>query len=90
MDGVDEFNPAKIELMAAAMIQWMALGQALFAEPDRQFEVGDNCCAGAFSDYSGISHVIRMPVGDEDEICFYFVRINIAGQFVTRDEWIKQ
>ena len=90
MDGIDEFHAAELEGVASAVVEWMALLQALVAEPHRNLVIGDNGCAGAFGDVRRIGQMVSVPVRDQDVIRHYLIHINISGQIVARDERIEQ
>ena len=59
MDGVHEFDAAKIELEAAAMVQRMDLRRAVFVEPGGDLVIGDHQRAIAPGDVHRIGQVVR-------------------------------
>ena len=62
MDGVDELDAAEVEAPAAAVVEGMGLGEALFAEPDGDLEIRDDGGSGPPGDVRGIGQVVGMPV----------------------------
>ena len=90
MDGVDEFDAAEIELIAAAMVQRMHARRALLVEPGGDFKVGNHQRVGAFGDFHRVADVVVVAVRNEDEIRRDRFHVNGFGQRIAGDERVEQ
>ncbi len=90
VDCVDEFGAAKIEGMAATVVQRMHARRSLCLEPGCHFEVGNHQRMGAFGDFHCVANVVIVPVRNKDEIRRNFFYVNGFCQRIAGYEWIKQ
>ena len=90
VNGVDEFDPAKIKLTTAAVIDRMRFWRALLAQPLRDFKRGDNRDAGPFGDGRGVSQVILMSVRDENVVRLKVLHVNGLGQRIAGDKRVEE
>ena len=87
MHGLGQLEIAKGVLVTAAGLLSMGLEAFFFFQPAGDLDVGDHGRPGSFGDGDGVADMVRMPVGNQDEIRLRIFSIQGGARVVVK-EWV--
>jgi hypothetical protein len=88
--GDETFYGSKIESDLSSWIDWVSVFEVVFVKPVIQLPVPQDLCSGSLRDAHSVSDVVIVAVRDKNVVSRNFVHIDSFGQFIGRDEGIKQ